>query len=145
LVASIVEGLVTALVVAYLQRANQAALEFTTKADVPTPSGEFSKWRVLWIALAMMVVLVPLGLLAPGTAWGEWGTQQLTQRGLAFIPQGMAKLSGLWAAPLPGYNLPAVGNADLGYVLSALVGTIVIGMVAWLLTMLATLRKAGPM
>jgi len=145
LVASVVEGLVTALVVAYLQRANQPALEFTAKAHVPTPSGEFSKWRVLWIVLAVMVVLVPLGLLAPGTAWGEWGTQQLTQRGLAFIPQGMAKLSGLWSAPLPGYNLPAVGNADLGYVLSALVGAIVIGMVAWLLTMLATLRKAGPM
>ena len=61
-----------------------------------------------------MIVLVPLGLLAPGTAWGEWGTEQLSSLGLAFIPQGMAKLSGLWSAPLPGYDLPALKNANLG-------------------------------
>jgi hypothetical protein len=85
-----------------------------------------------------------VGLLAPGTAWGEWSTRQLSSLGLAFIPQGLAKLSGLWSAPLLGYNLPALKNASLGYILSGITGTIVIGIVAWLFTMLVTARKSGP-
>jgi hypothetical protein len=92
----------------------------------------------------VLVCLVPLGLLAPGTAWGEWGTEQLSGLGLAFIPQGMAKLSGLWSAPLSGYDLPALKNADLGYIFSGIVGTIVIGITVWLLTMLVTMRKSEP-
>ena len=144
LAASVVEGLVTALVVGYLQRANQSALTFVKKTEVSPEPGGFAKWRALLTGLAVMIVLVPVGLLAPGTAWGEWGTEQLTSRGLAFIPQGMAKLSGLWSAPLHGYNLPALKNSNLAYMLSGIVGTIVIGIVVWLFTMLVSARKEGP-
>ncbi len=142
LIASVVEGLVTALVVVYLQRTNQFALEFVKKAEIAPELSGFAKWRALWIGLAAMIVIVPIGLLAPGTAWGEWGTEQLSSLGLAFIPEGMAKLSGLWSAPLPGYDLPAIKNANLGYILSGIVGTIVIGIVVWLFTMLVTIRKS---
>jgi cobalt/nickel transport system permease protein len=143
LAASVVEAIVTALVVTYLQRTNPSALQFTAQGQGLAATRGLRNWRAAWAVLAMLVVLVPLGLLAPGTAWGEWSSHQLAQRGLGFIPQGMARLSGLWIAPLPGYNLPATGNADLGYVLSALVGTVVIGIVVWLLTLLATLRREG--
>jgi cobalt/nickel transport system permease protein len=142
LVISVVEGLVTALVVVYLQRANQSPLEFIKKAAITLELNGFAKWRALWIGLAVLIVLLPIGLLAPGTAWGEWGTEQLSSLGLAFIPEGMAKLSGLWSAPLPDYDLPALKNANLGYILSGIVGTIVIGIVAWLFTMLVTIRKS---
>jgi len=141
LIASVVEGLVTALVVVYLQRANQPALEFVKKAEISPEFSGFAKWRALWIGLAAMIVIAPIGLLAPGTAWGEWGTEQLSSLGLAFIPQGMAKLSGLWSAPLPDYDLPGLKNANLSYILSGIVGTIVIGIVAWLFTRLVTTRK----
>jgi cobalt/nickel transport system permease protein len=144
LIASVVEGLVTALVVGYLQRANQPALALVTKTEISPELSGFARWRALWTGLAVMIVIVPVGLLAPGTAWGEWGTEQLSSLGLSFIPQGMAKLSGLWSAPLPGYDLPALKNANLGYILSGIVGTIVIGIVAWLFTMLATARKPEP-
>ena len=144
LVASVVEALVTALVVAYLQRANQSALEFVRKPEISPELSGFAKWRFLWVVLAVMIVLVPIGLLAPGTAWGEWGAQELTSRGLAFVPQGMAKLSGLWSAPLSGYNLPALKNPNLGYILSGIVGTIVIGILVWLFTSLVTVRKPEP-
>ena len=143
LAASIVEGLVTALVVGYLQRANQPALEFARKAEISPELSGFAKWRALWTGLTVMIVLVPVGLLAPGTAWGEWGTQKLSGLGLAFIPAGIARLSGLWTAPLPGYALPAMKNASLGYILSGITGTIVIGIVVWLFTMLVTARKSG--
>ena len=144
LIASPVEALVTALVVAYLQRTNQSALELTNAREIAPEASGFAKWRIFWIGLAVFVCLVPLGLLAPGTAWGEWGTEQLSGLGLAFIPQGMAKLSGLWSAPLSGYDLPALKNANLGYIFSGIVGTIVIGITVWLLTMLVTMRKSEP-
>jgi cobalt/nickel transport system permease protein len=144
LIASPVEALVTALVVTYLQRTNQSALELVKKSEISPELSGFAKWRFLWVVLAVMIVIVPIGLLAPGTAWGEWGTEQLSGLGLAFIPQGMAKLSGLWSAPLPGYDLPALKNANLGYILSGITGTIVIGIVAWLFTMLVTARKPEP-
>jgi cobalt/nickel transport system permease protein len=144
LAASVVEGLVTALVVGYLQRANQSALTFEKKTEISPEAGGFAKWWALLTGLAVMIVLVPVGLLAPGTAWGEWGTQQLSGLGLAFIPEGMARLSGWWSAPLPGYNLPALKNASLGYILAGVTGTVVIGIVAWLFTMLVSARKSGP-
>ncbi len=144
LIASPVEALVTGLVVAYLQRANQPALEFVRQPEISPESSGFAKWRFLWVILAVMIVLVPVGLLAPGTAWGEWGTEQLSSLGLAFVPQGMAKLSGLWSAPLSGYDLPALKNSNLGYILSGIVGTIVIGIVVWLFTRLITARKPEP-
>jgi cobalt/nickel transport system permease protein len=141
LVASVIEGLVTALVVAYLVRANQSAFEIVNKGQVPREASGFAKWRVLWIGLAALVVIVPVGLLAPGTAWGEWGAEELTQLGLAFIPRGMEKLSSLWAAPLPDYDLPSLGNASLAYILSAVVGILVVVIVVWLFTMLVTAKK----
>jgi cobalt/nickel transport system permease protein len=144
LVASPVEALVTALVVAYLLRTNQSALEFVRRPEISPESSGFAKWRFLWVILAVMIVLVPLGLLAPGTAWGEWGTQRLSSLGLAFVPEGLAKLSGLWSAPMSGYDLPALKNANLAYILSGIVGTIVIGIVVWLFTMLVSARKPEP-
>jgi cobalt/nickel transport system permease protein len=144
LIASPVEALVTALVVAYLLRTNQSALEFVKKPEISPESSGFAKWRFLWVILAVLIVLVPVGLLAPGTAWGEWSTRQLSGLGLAFVPQGLAKLSGLWSAPMSGYNLPALKNSNLAYIFSGIVGTIVIGIVVWLFTMLVTARKAEP-
>ena len=86
----------------------------------------------------VLIVASPLGLLAPGTAWGEWGTQQLKERGLAAVPTGLQKLSGLWGAPLAGYNLPLLGNTNLGYLLSAVTGILMVGFVVWLFTRLLT-------
>ncbi len=142
LIASVVEGVVTALVVAYLLRANLPALEIVNKPQITPEVSGFAKWRGLWIGLAALVAIVPVGLLAPGTAWGEWGAEELSSLGLAFIPQGMAKLSSLWSAPLPDYDLPSLRNANLAYILSGVVGIIVVTVVVWLFTMLVTLRKS---
>jgi cobalt/nickel transport system permease protein len=141
LVASVAEGAISALVVAYLQRSNRPALEMARQAELSPATSAAIRWRGLWIGLAVLIFITPVGLLAPGTAWGEWSAEELTHLGLGFIPQGMARLSGLWTAPLPGYGLPALRNATLGYVLSALVGSIIVILLAWLLTSLAAGRK----
>ena len=141
LVASVVEGGLTALVVAYLQRSNASILEAAEKPALAVEAGSFQKLRWVWVALAALVVASPLGLLAPGTAWGEWGTEELAGMGLGVIPAGLERLSGLWGAPLADYDLPALGNANLGYVLSAIVGIALTVLVVWLFTVLLTSRS----
>jgi cobalt/nickel transport system permease protein len=140
LVASVAEGALTALVLAFLQRSNPAVLEAAEKPVIASQAGSFGKLRWLWIGLGVLVIVSPLGLLAPGTAWGEWGTEELTKLGFQSIPQGMERLSGIWGAPLAGYDLPALGNANLGYLFSAILGILVVGIVVWLFTALLTRR-----
>jgi cobalt/nickel transport system permease protein len=141
LIASVVEALVTALVVAYLMRANQPALEMVNKAQIAPETNNFAKWRALWVGLAALIVITPIGLLAPGTAWGEWGAEALTSLGLSFIPKGLGKLSGLWSAPIPNYNISALGNVNVAYILSAIVGVLITIGVVWLFSILATSGK----
>jgi cobalt/nickel transport system permease protein len=141
-VASVVEAVFTALVVAYLQRANQPALSMPTQSTWCGDLGTFGRLRALWIALAVLVIATPLGLLAPGTAWGEWGADELTHLGLSFVPQGLARLQSLWGAPIPDYDLPALGNANLAYILSAVLGIVLVGVVTWLLTLAVSFRRS---
>jgi cobalt/nickel transport system permease protein len=140
-IASVVEALVTGLVVAYLIRSNQSALGLIRQPVITSEATGFAKWKALWIGLIGLILITPIGLLAPGTAWGEWGTEQLSGLGLSFIPKGMAQLSGLWSAPLPDYDLPALGNPILAYILSAVVGILVVAIVVWLFIRLATMGQ----
>ena len=91
-------------------------------------------FKVLLIALVVLVVLVPIGLIASGTAFGEWGPDEL-QQAVGYVPAGLQSLTGLWSAPLDGYDLP--GNHDTiptqtpGYYVSALVGVGVASVIAY--------------
>jgi len=141
LIASVVEAAITVAVLAYLQRAHAPLLEAARKPELASEAGGFGKLRVLWVVLAGLVIASPLGLLAPGTAWGEWGAEELSAMGLGFIPQGLERLSTLWGAPMPDYDIPALGNASIAYVLSAAVGTVVTALVVWLFIALLTSRR----
>jgi cobalt/nickel transport system permease protein len=132
LVASVAEAFLTVLVLASLRRSNPAILEAAEKPARAAESFGIGKLRRLWVVLLVLAVVSPLGLLAPGTAWGEWGTEELSKMGLKAIPEGIAQLSGIWGAPLQGYSLPALGNSNLGYILSAFLGILVVTVVAWL-------------
>jgi len=82
------------------------------------------KQRKLWLALLGLALLTPLGMLAFGTAWGEWGSDEI-EKLVGFAPVGLAKLSGLWKALLPDYAIPGwegFARSALGYILSALMG-----------------------
>jgi len=85
--------------------------------------------KTLWIGIGILVLLVPLGLLASGTAWGEWGTAELGEQ-LGFVPKGLETVSTIWAAPIPDYEIPGI-NASLGYVLSAAIGVGVVALATW--------------
>jgi cobalt/nickel transport system permease protein len=143
LVASIVEGLVTALVILYLQRTNRSVLSMVTQPAVAAEAGGAFRLRWLWVGLAVLVFITPIGLLAPGTAWGEWGAEKLSGLGLSFIPKGLERLGSLWSAPIPDYDIAALGNASLGYIISAILGIIVIGFLTWLLTTAIASGRSG--
>jgi len=82
------------------------------------------------IGLLVLIILAPLGLLAVGETFGEWGPEELQEK-LGFVPPGMEQLSGLWNAPLPDYALPGGGESmtvsAAAYILSAVVGAVVCG------------------
>lgn len=91
----------------------------------------------LWIGLLILMILTPLGLLAAGTAWGEWGTEEI--KGLAgYVPRGLARLSDIWRAPLPGYSFRGLEKAtflksSLAYIVSALLGVAIVVAIVYLL------------
>ena len=139
--AGLAELFVAGGVVAYLQRTNPALLgqKSAGSARKDALRAEPSGWRTtrpLWIRLALLMLLTPLGILAAGTAWGEWGAKdfsdpQMRQQIAAPSgqvappseqPRGLAQLSSLWSAPFPLYASPFVRHPAFGYVMSAMFG-----------------------
>lgn len=86
--------------------------------------------RNLAIGLIALIILAPLGLLAVGETFGEWGPEEVKEK-LGFVPPGLERLSSLWSAPLPDYSLPGIGDsmtaAAATYILSAVIGVIACG------------------
>ncbi|MFQ6101892.1 MAG: PDGLE domain-containing protein [Anaerolineae bacterium] len=93
----------------------------------------------LWIGLGILALLSPLGLLASGTAWGEWGSDEFSDM-LGYVPQGLAKFAEIWNAPLPDYTVPGLGDVP-GYILSAVVGIALVALVGWGLGRLLARRE----
>ena len=80
--------------------------------------------KKLYWGLAVLVLLSPLGLLAQGTAWGEWSAHEFGEM-VGYVPGGMKALESFWRAPLADYAGPGWENgpgAAVGYIFSGLVG-----------------------
>lgn len=82
--------------------------------------------RRYWIGLVVLAMLTPLGSLAEGTAWGEWGTDEL-ETVFGYIPQGIEQASSWWTAVFPDYIISSLGEGEIagkaGYFLSAVLGS----------------------
>ena len=149
-IAGLVEGAVTAGVVGYLQRANLPLLRINhaavpeTEADMAPPRR--LGWRWALVGLGVLVVLSPLGLLAPGGAFGEDapGNLNLGKYGLQAVPTGLEKYNSFWSHTLlGGYGFGSGDHAVVGYLLSAVVGIAVVGMVILAIFFGATRRRRG--
>jgi cobalt/nickel transport system permease protein len=135
-VAGLVEGVVTAGVIAYLARANLPLLRLNHRGVAETEADKAPPrklgWRWALIGLGVMVVLSPLGLLAPGGAFGEEapGDLGLGKYGLRAVPAGLEKYSSFWSHTLlGGYGFSSGDHPVIGYLVSALVGIAVIAVV----------------
>lgn len=78
------------------------------------------------ILIGLLICATPLGLLAAGTAWGEWGAEEMAdvvQNGsaLGFIPKGMEN-GFSFNSLMPDYAFGSV-NEIVAYILSAIIGT----------------------
>jgi cobalt/nickel transport system permease protein len=121
-IAGFVEAAATGLVVAWLQRSEPRLLEAFGGAQ--GGASRTVKWA--WGAIIALMVLTPIGLLAQGTAWGEWSRDELGNLGLGYIPAGFDRLAGIWAAPLAGYDIPFLNNPTVAYIVSSLLGVALI-------------------
>jgi len=134
LVAGLAEAVVAGAGVSYLAKSAPEFLELPTASE-PEISPLWKRLRAMWIMLAVLIILTPLGLLAPGTAWGEWGSDQLRSIGLGFVPEGMKRWEGFWNSIFADYSFPGLGE-NTGYVISAVLGVLLIAFVFWILTLM---------
>lgn len=91
------------------------------------------------ILLAVLVALVPLGLLAEGTAWGEWGADEIAEIesngvALGYTPAGLENGWSLESL-IPDYSMGGVPEV-LGYILSAVIGIAILVIVFRLISAL---------
>ena len=56
-------------------------------------------------AFMALAILAPLGLIAPGFAYGE-GSPEDVQAAFGYMPQGLQDLSTIFSAPSQGYKSP---------------------------------------
>jgi cobalt/nickel transport system permease protein len=132
-VAGFVEFALTVGVVSYLQRANLPLLRINHSGIAETDAEiERRPVSLRWAlyGLGAMVLLSPLGLLAPGGAFGEDSPENLDlgKYGLGAVPQGLNDYTGWWShTVLDGYGFADGSNERFGYLLSAAVGALAVG------------------
>ncbi|MBZ5668738.1 MAG: cobalt transporter CbiM [Acidobacteriia bacterium] len=164
--AGLAELVLSAGVVAYFQRTNPSLLKLTAPGALPAdeamrPVPSQSTWstvRPLGTALALLLVLTPLGILAAGTAWGEWNARdffnpQAREKIAAAsgniappvqAPRGLERLYSVWTAPFPQYTPAFVRRPAVGYALSAMFGSGIIILVFLIAGSLAFRRRRQP-
>jgi cobalt/nickel transport system permease protein len=164
-IAGLAEVVVTGGVVAYLQKADPSLLKLTAPNAVDTEEGiqavaQRGGWRTvrpLLIGLAVLMVLSPLGLLAAGTAWGEWAPEDfnhpqarqeiqagsLNATAPEQAPTGLQQLASVWTAPIPGYAPPFLQSEAFGYIMSAVFGTGLIILAFFLISWVARAIRGG--
>ncbi len=99
----------------------------------------------MYALIGALVVATPLGLLAAGTAWGEWGTDEISGvvsggNALGFTPQGM-ETGFNFNALLPDYSVTGLPEV-VGYILSAVIG-VAISIIVFRLVSGLKKEKAG--
>lgn len=90
-----------------------------TSSDTLYAEGSIKNGKVrtapLFILIAVLIAATPLGLLAAGTAWGEWD--------VADIPTMSESFS--WSSLFPDYSIGGMPEW-LGYILSAVIGVAIV-------------------
>jgi cobalt/nickel transport system permease protein len=139
--AGLAEAVISAGIVTYLQQADVGLMRgVVSVTQTPAPiiadaRGAGSQGRLWWV-VALLMLCTPLGILAAGTAWGEWSSADWrnshTREQIAAasanhapppsVPVGIQKLSALWTAPFPGYAPRFIKSSAFGYLLSAMFG-----------------------
>ncbi|MGX8701716.1 cobalt transporter CbiM [Caproiciproducens sp.] len=119
LVAGVVEAVFSAAIFAFIKKVSPGTIY----------EGAKEKSKAVYGLLAALILLTPLGLLATGTAWGEWGADEIREvvsdgKALGFIPQGMQN-GFRFESMMPDYSVGGIPEVA-GYILSAVAGVAVL-------------------
>ena len=127
LVVGFLEGIITLGAYNYIKKASPEIIY----------KGKTKKMKPLYVIIGILVLATPLGLLASGTAWGEWGAEEI-QELIGFVPKGMEN-GFQFNSLIPDYSL---GNVTeyIGYIISAALGVIIIFIIFKILSKI-NLRK----
>lgn len=109
IVVGVVEGLITTGVYTYIQKVSPSILYKGSTKDA----------KPVYLLLLVLILLCPVGLLASGTAWGEWSTGELKNL-TGYVPNGM-KQGFDFKALMPDYSV-SNHSTILGYIISAVLG-----------------------
>lgn len=113
LVVGVVEGIFTLGVLSFLLKTAPNSVVKTSKL----------KANPLYILLGSLTIFTPLGLLTKGTAWGEWGKEEILNM-LGYIPKGMNKSTSINAI-MSDYSIKNLSETT-GYLLSGIIGIILV-------------------
>ena len=118
-VAGVLEGIITAGVYGFVKKVSPGIIVDGLKI----------KMKPIYGLIIGMICLSPLGLLATGSAWGEWGADEINSvvtngTSLGFIPKGM-KEGFSFKALMPDYSINGISEV-MGYILSAMGGIAII-------------------
>ena len=110
------EVIFTAAVFAFLKKTSPDIFNKSQKS-----SGKFA-----YILAAALIIFTPLGLLAEGTAWGEWAPEEIAElevdgQALGYTPVGMEE-GFSFDAFFPDYTVSGLPD-EFAYILSAVIGT----------------------
>ena len=124
-VAGVVEAVFTVAVYALVRKTTPDLTYERLRTDAEQAAGGKKRYVPVFALIAALIAATPLGLLATGTAWGEWGADEIAEivtngKALGYTPSGLANGWSL-EPPMPDYALEGM-NEVAAYILSAVIG-----------------------
>ncbi|PJI08830.1 MULTISPECIES: cobalt transporter CbiM [Clostridium] len=114
-VVGILEVIITIGVLGFVKRVSKGTIY----------EGKKAKFKAIYALIAILIILTPIGLIASGSAWGEWSPSEIKTvvsggKTLGYVPSGMLK--GIkYNAFMNGYSIKGISDI-VGYILSAVLG-----------------------
>jgi len=119
LVAGVAEAIFTVAIFSFIKKVSPGTIY----------EGAKEKIKPIYGLIIALICLTPLGLLATGTAWGEWGADEIQDvvssgNALGYVPEGMKNGFG-FEAIMPDYAINGLPDI-VGYILSAIAGVAIL-------------------
>lgn len=136
-VAGVVEALFTVAVFAFINKTSPSLIS----ADGPI---NHKKNIPVYALIGVLIAATPLGLLATGTAWGEWGADEISEiavngSALGYTPSGLANGWSLESL-IPDYAIEGM-NEIVAYILSAVIGVAFLIILFKLISLIPSKKK----
>jgi len=133
LAAGVLEAIITVGVLRFIRKVSPGTIYENSKI----------KTKPIYAFIIALICLTPLGLLATGTAWGEWSVKDISSvatggKALGFVPKGMQN-GFSFGTLMPEYTVKGLPDI-FGYILSAVAGVAILMIV---FRLVASVKKSS--